>query len=215
MEKIQYLLKWSSLKKMQEQRIVQSTYIWLFILPIAAKLLEQIDSEVKLHLADSIIKFNFELPFSWKLFFISALLFTVANILYIVFCPLIIKENKHLGEFLSNSKDEGHLEEYMTASNQKEWKRAFLELGGEINKLERIVQKGGLGVALPLDRFEKEQYRAEKIKDMMRSFFWKIYNEEDKNLYFIRWVCGFIYSIAMIMFSYIIIKNIIYTIHVF
>lgn len=59
------------------------------------------------------LEFVFELPFSWKMFFFSALLFTIASVLYNIFSPLIIRENKSYNDFVENKKNFSHILQYL------------------------------------------------------------------------------------------------------
>lgn len=64
---------WSTLKAIQNNKIVKSTYIWLFIVPLLAKILSKIDANLYLDIAGKVYEIDLALPFSWKLFFLSAL----------------------------------------------------------------------------------------------------------------------------------------------
>ncbi|OPL17254.1 MAG: hypothetical protein AVO38_05490 [delta proteobacterium ML8_D] len=79
--------------------------IWIVIVPVSAKILSN----------DWISEWNLSLPFTWYLFFFSALSFSVGNILFLFRCPLIVKENDSLEDFNREGKVRKHLELY--ASN--------------------------------------------------------------------------------------------------
>ncbi|MFD0862517.1 hypothetical protein ACFQ1M_09890 [Sungkyunkwania multivorans] len=105
-------LPWSTLAFLGKNKIINRTYIYLFLVPAIAKFLSQIESPLKIALNDYLFVLVIELPFSWKLFFLCALLFTAGSILFNLFCPQIIKENVSFSDFRDSGKDASHLESY-------------------------------------------------------------------------------------------------------
>ena len=76
------LIEWDQLRKIKEIRVIRSMYIWLFIVPVSAKALSTINTEAKLIIFNHIFDVNLTLPFSWKIFYFSALSFAIANVIY-------------------------------------------------------------------------------------------------------------------------------------
>jgi len=93
---------WSILSKLGQNKIVQKTYIYLVAVPF---------------LINTLKKFNLEkviesIPFSWQMFFLSALMFTCGSILFNIFAPKIIKENESYRDFENHGKNWQHLTSY-------------------------------------------------------------------------------------------------------
>ncbi|KQC29256.1 hypothetical protein [Flagellimonas eckloniae] len=107
-----YTLNWKQISVLGQNKIVNSSYIYLFIVPVIAKLFSSINSPVDLILGGYEFQFVLTLPFNWKLFFFAALLFTIGSLVYNLRAPNIIKENDSYSNFTTNKKNFGHLIEY-------------------------------------------------------------------------------------------------------
>jgi hypothetical protein len=97
-------LRWSLVRNLSTSKAVQSSLIWLFIVPISARSLTKINTTVEPILFGEKFKFDLALPFSWQLLFFAALSFTVANIVYQIFCPRLFKAYKTYTEFHDDGK---------------------------------------------------------------------------------------------------------------
>jgi hypothetical protein len=90
---------WISLRKLGNNKIVQSAWIWSAIVPITAKLFEKVQSSVNMKIFDSSFELNLHLPFSWKILFFVSVSFMVANILYKYRCPALLQETDTFRDF--------------------------------------------------------------------------------------------------------------------
>lgn len=97
-------MKWSYSRSLAESKVVKSSYVWLFIVPIAARMMSSLDNIIDLTIFGGSIQIATTLPFSWQLLFMAACFFTVANIIYSLFCPEIFKEYRSYSEFRDDSK---------------------------------------------------------------------------------------------------------------
>jgi hypothetical protein len=104
-------------------------YIWLFIVPVLAKLMSQTTDTVVITVFSYTFNVNLALPFSWKLFYVSALMFAFATLLFKLFCPKLIQEHHSYTSFESEGKPAWHLEEYASdiGMNYHKYKDKFLE----------------------------------------------------------------------------------------
>ncbi|MDM8540005.1 hypothetical protein QUF90_02855 [Desulfococcaceae bacterium HSG9] len=124
--------RWSQLNSFGKSKILNSSYFWLFFVPIAAKLLVKVD-DISIDLFYSKLEICLELPFSWKLFYFSSICFSVASFIYNLKCPKLIKEfndfNQYgitgrsgiqLKEFIFQIiKDENEIDNYLKYLNEK------------------------------------------------------------------------------------------------
>lgn len=94
---------WSSLRRLGESRTVQTSYIWMVVVPILARTLEHVVSPVTINVFGAKHLLNLTLPFSWYLFYFSALSFACGSLLYRIYCPAIISEFANFREY----KDSG------------------------------------------------------------------------------------------------------------
>jgi len=106
LREINYLFRWSQLKVLQKNKIVKTSYIWLLVVPFITKLFSKT--------SDNIYELDLILPFSWKVFFISALFFTLANLLFSIFAPRIVKEYQDYGDFKLQGKTYNELTDYFS-----------------------------------------------------------------------------------------------------
>lgn len=93
--------------------------------------MEQFPDDLRFQIFGQALTFSWGLPFSWQALYLAALFFTLANVIYTIFCPAIIKNYdsfndfmhkdgsseaiKHLFEPLLNSSEAGYSE--MLAKN--------------------------------------------------------------------------------------------------
>ncbi len=77
---------WRALKRYGKNKAIISSYIWIIIVPIAAKIIPEINDYL-----DSIgIVVNISLPFSWELFYYSAVFFSISSYIFSTQCPYIV-----------------------------------------------------------------------------------------------------------------------------
>ena len=112
-KKLDSLTSWQNLKSAASLPFVGSMYIWIFLVPIAAKAMESIPRAGEFTVFGQDIQLTLSLPFSWVVFYFSALAFAVANVLFKVRCPSIIKDNKSFSDFKASRKGVAHLDKYL------------------------------------------------------------------------------------------------------
>ncbi|MDR7090882.1 hypothetical protein [Cellvibrio fibrivorans] len=96
---------WRLLSNLGQSKLVRSSYIWMIVIPVAAKVLENIAPEVELHIFNQVFNLTLILPFSWKALYFSSLLFACGTIIYQIFCPKIVKEYPTFKDFLESHQD--------------------------------------------------------------------------------------------------------------
>lgn len=106
-------IKWSTISLFGNNKIINRSYIYLFIVPTFAKLFSKIESPLIIEFNEYKFNLVFELPFTWQLFFWSAIFFTIGTIIYNLRAPKIIKENTSFADFIKERKNFNHLESYI------------------------------------------------------------------------------------------------------
>ena len=190
------VLAWSFLRGIQSYKIVKSTYIWLFILPIITKAFSQIEDTLRMDFYGQNIVLDLELPFAWIMLFYSALLFTIGNLIFLIACPAIIKENRSLADFKTTMKTPTHLLSYMTESQKGEWEEEKDMFGMGVGRL--------VGEGIPRDSI------ARKKADMLDAQFWHIYNQQNICRLPVRITVLTIYVVAAYCFSSVLYQNVYY-----
>lgn len=88
-------LQWSNLTKLGKSRVIQSSYVWLIVLPAIAKILEPmrlLGEDSTFEVFGAAVELHVGLPFSWKIFYVSAVFLSIASLTYQFFCPAITKD---------------------------------------------------------------------------------------------------------------------------
>ncbi|MFW9660207.1 hypothetical protein V3H38_22625 [Vibrio parahaemolyticus] len=91
---------WSVLSGLGKSKFIKSFNVWFVAIPIFAKLLESFPKSTAYIMFEQQLGFTWGLPFSWKALYFAALFFTLANIIYAVFCPAIIKNYDSFTDFM-------------------------------------------------------------------------------------------------------------------
>lgn len=85
-------LTWGKLKSLGLSKTVHTSFIWLILVPLVLKLLSLMPADSHINvLGVKVAIGDLSLPFSWKVFYCSALFFAIASLLFAIFCPHQIK----------------------------------------------------------------------------------------------------------------------------
>ncbi len=98
---------WKSLRSMGTSKILRSSYWWIMTVPIAAKVIAQIQQQ-QINLMGVKIPVPLSLPFSWCYFYWASLAFSGASLIFSIRCPTLISEFADGHAFLSRG---GHTSE--------------------------------------------------------------------------------------------------------
>ena len=94
---------WRTLEKLLNSQYIRSVSFWLVLLPIAAKIVSELPESVELSPfgSEPPITLTLTLPFSWYIFYFSALLFFAARVLFLVFCPKFLLSFSSAGDAMT------------------------------------------------------------------------------------------------------------------
>lgn len=105
-----YVPTWTILKGWSTFAWVRSSYLWIVVVPIAAKFVSLLTSPISLPLSDEYkLTLPVELPFSWKFFYVAALSFAVARFIYSICCPKLIKDYDSLSDYQADGRGGAYL----------------------------------------------------------------------------------------------------------
>jgi hypothetical protein len=92
--------QWRTLLTILDSRLFSTMYIWLLIVPSAAKFLQKAPERVKVQPFGSqpLVELSLELPFSWVVLYAAAAVFVSARLIYVLFCPKFIRDYSNAGE---------------------------------------------------------------------------------------------------------------------
>lgn len=180
--------QWSKLSRVRSIKLISSMYIWIFIVPIAAKLLSKIQDIVTVKIFEYTFQVPMSLPFSWKVFYYSALCFALANIIYSFRCPKLIKENPNYTTFRNEGRPEWHLSEYA-------------------EELEINFQEYKDNLVSNMDIHDGEVKTGEEFT---HSLFWQLFWNADRYRPMSYWCTLVLYTFGFILIGYVVIQNMIW-----
>ena len=105
---VERIPNWDTLIAMSRNRIVNSSYLFLFVTPIAAKVTQHLPDVVEVPVGSG-YQFAIALPFSWLWLFWCALAASAGTVLVLVQCPVIISRYKDFSEFEQAAGSQQHL----------------------------------------------------------------------------------------------------------
>lgn len=188
-QQIDRLTMWSFLRSLRANRLVSSTYIWLIIVPVAAKLTSGLGDSLSFELGGVDHHVTLSLPFSWKIFFLSALAFSIGNALFSVFSPRFIRLYSDFGHYTRIGGTAKQLEQFKDEEmrNSEYFKNRMQQLAGISGRV---------------------QNDSDKVKDL----FWVLHENKDSSLPIKRRCISVIYLIGFILFLWVALSNIIWAV---
>src|SRR5688572_21172664 len=82
---------WSDLYEIGSSKIVNSSFIWMVLLPIIARALTTIESKYQIQV---------QIPLNFYLLYVAALVFAAASTSYHLFCPKLVQRAPNYGVFV-------------------------------------------------------------------------------------------------------------------
>ncbi len=170
------VLDWKKISNISKMKFVKTILVWVVVVPIVAKILSSLKGY-------NIINFDFVLPFSWVLFYFSALSFLIGNILYNIFVPPIINENRSFSHFLQMGRGKRELASYL-----------------ESEKLEDRGIYSELYCDKPLEVNSKNEY------------FWDIWEMSLDSKIKVRFFISIFYSLGILLILIVFFQNMLFVI---
>ncbi len=175
-------LKWNNFRTIPHTTTARSMYLWFVVVPIIAKALSKTNETVTFAFHNSEFTLHLRLPFSWQVFYFSALFFVAGNILFSIFCPKIIQDHASYKEFENAGRTRLHLHGYASQ----------------------------IGITLEeqpsLDHYPIE-LRKEIVDDYLRDTFWNIYGTANRSRRFFLYFCAASYSLGFCGLIYVALMN--------
>ena len=211
-------------------KTIKISYIWIILVPLIAKLIRHSNEAFVEYL-----HFELTISFTWQLLYFSALMFTIANLLYSIRCPDIVK---HFASYI-DYKNKGHsihdlISLFRTFLYYYDGKSDAYQNNHLINFLNKIDAKSiydevyeqkdppghlGLRPSMALNqpgRLAFNKKIAEPVLEKLRekvdidpSLFSYIYEIEDLSRWWSRLICSIIYGLGLIGIIYVMIANLI------
>lgn len=92
-------LDWGSLRSLGNSRLIRTSFLWFILVPVVARLLENLPESVTVAVFNIELKIPFCLPFRWTYFYFMSVSFALAQAVYLLQCPAIIKNYNKFVDF--------------------------------------------------------------------------------------------------------------------
>ena len=196
---------WSKLRGFGESRILKSSYFWIAFVPLTAKLFRYINN-----VNIEFIKLDFELPFSWQMFFWGAFFASIANLIYAFKCPDITKMFENYSEFESSGRGEQQLLNIFAVIFNKSYYK-----GESTTNQLCTFQDDFCEVENDWSSFENNGFELwstiRKLnirKDCLKNAFWYVYDFANELEVVYRRICCISYILGFLFFFYVLVQNI-------
>ena len=95
---------WSALRSLGGSRLIRTSYFWLVSVPLVANLLSALGPTVTLRFLEWDWTFSLTLPFSWRLFYFSSVLISLATGVYWMRCPKVVRDFAAYSDFETSGR---------------------------------------------------------------------------------------------------------------
>ena len=188
---------WELISFVQRIKFIQTMYIWIFIVPILVKSLSKLSDAATVTIFQHTFEVQLALPFSWMIFYFSALAFALANVLYQLRCPGIIKDHKDYADFKSSNKGMVQLDKYINEVDMN-WEG----VRQSIEKRDEYFEEMG------------QIYEPQGKDDHFRNEFWTVFNRANSHREYSRNTVGALYTLGSLLISIVIIQNLVTVIRI-
>ena len=195
MDKIIQIINWQQLRSINKSKFINTMYIWIFLVPIAARLLENVQEVATVTIFNYTFEAHLTLPFSWLVFYFSAIAFATANLIFQFRCPAIVKEHKDYTDFKQANMGVEHLDRYMDQVNLN-WEGLRQLLEGQDDYFSEVA----------------EAANPRQEDGLLRKRFWSIYWVANNHRNIAKSFTLLLYTIGFMLFSIVLIQNIIFVI---
>ena len=162
---------------------------------MAAKAMERVQHEVTIEFFSQPFLLSLSLPFSWKILFLAALVFLAANIMFALFCPVLIKETGSYSEFSEQKRSVAEL------STQLKNQKLPQELRGRwINWFSGFI--GNMFNQCGVAGFETE-----RVERTLPEAYAEIIEALNVTKAFVRLFISTLYLTGLALFAYLIYQN--------
>jgi hypothetical protein len=198
--------QWSDLRRIGRSRLLRSSYVWLFVVPIAAKALSAASDLASFSLLGQEFTLALELPFSWKVFYFSAVAFSIASFIYSVWCPSIVRNFEHYMAFLQQGRDINYFARY-----EGRYKKVD-ELLSKFDELESVSPFSKLSEHMSGPSLERMETRERVARQVTQELFWTARASEDGQSRWAFGFCAFFYIAGSGLILWVLGENLFYVI---
>lgn len=198
---------WIVLKDLSNSRLIYSSSIWIFVVPAVAKFSGEIGG---LWVDENI--FEFAVPYSFYLLYFSAVAFFLGSVVYLVFCPEIIKKINSYSDFLQEGMTVCNLNESLKKVSEEKSKKL----------IEVLRKEAGSATPEEIDEFRvltlssgQRPITFSFEKEKISVVFWLIYRFHQEQRVAAQTICWLAFSIGIVLVFSILFLNLVYVVRDF
>jgi hypothetical protein len=213
--------KWSDLKQYGTSRILRSSYYWILVVPVVARVLRNVRGPYTISVFHSPLTLELVLPFSWQMFYWSAVCIGVATLIYSVRCPELIREYSSFASFAGPGRGQRQLfdmlrelllAKHVWRSNNwpiraQTWLRDFLILGARGDRTRAVEE---MTILKEEDRVTEQALDQMKIipaRDVLTRAFWFARSMAEWSRFWSRTLCAVFYLLGLSLFMIVLVQN--------
>jgi hypothetical protein len=201
-----WLPRWSAFRGLAGSRLIRTSYFWFFFVPLVAKTIAPLNRVITIPLFDVTWRINLSLPFSWKIFYFSAVAFGIANAVLVLACPHIVKSYRVYAQFRDDGLGGSQVLKY------------FLDVwssngGKNMPHLNSFLSHCGRGDLVDAARaanwFQLYQLvgSLEIPQDRTGDAFFWVWTYSDIHNRLLRGLCAFFYAVGFSLFAVVLFQN--------
>ncbi|WP_394388818.1 hypothetical protein [Shewanella woodyi] len=190
---------WESIKAASQSKISAGSAIWIFLVPAIVK----VSNGIGVHDVNT-YEFQLVAPQSFLLLYFSAMAFFLALIMYVLFCPDLIKKTNSFDDFNNLGMDEYNLSMTLRCLGRNESSKISAEI------------KGSLGMP-STEMIDKELYKIIKVGkegtpilircEQLMQAYWIVREFHNERLPLFQIVSIVLYAAGVFMLMYILFSN--------
>jgi len=203
---------WEDIALFGKSYFIRSFSIWFVLTPLFAKILARIEQAADITVLGYSLRLDLDLPFSWIIFYFCSLFFAIANVIFILRCPHIVKRYSSFCEFRERDNSVGALKELLRSVIVREGTRAHPSVEEFVHefatpegqtKQNRDEQKQGWEYRL--------RYAHIETKDLADAFAW-VFRFSNVTRGPARMLCALSYAVGVCLLGVVFLQNILFVI---
>lgn len=208
---------WGMLRTLGNSRLVTSSIAWLFVVPIAARLLAPFAGRHTLDLSwvdselDSPIIAIIALPFSWTRFYLMSWLFVIGQVVYWAACPEIVRKYANYGDYRRDHAGALQLRLFLSDALRRSThatRKTIAQVTGVAN-LEAMQLQGVYDAVVMTLRTSPRTHGLEEPEDRKNRLFDAVLAVERKARQLCFWVSGVFFAGGLVLFVWVVVEGMI------
>ncbi len=180
------MMTWTQIQRIQEYKALKSMYFWLLAVPFLAKLLNQVNDTLDVTLFGASVTLTMDLPFSWQIFYFSAVFIVLGDIIFHNKCPDILKDHPSYSHFKNDGKSAMQIMQY---AEQLDVRESISEIFAR-NQSSGFVTHGGIA-----------------NEESIQEAFWVVFNKARNINALYRITCSGLYYVGLGLIGIVLLEN--------